>query len=224
MSGDLAGARRLRHRAVGGRRPRVVLDGARPRGRGRPQRRPRRHHLLLADRLRRRRRLRRGHATRRWRSPPGSAEVAVAWRARKRASKASRPWAQRVAAHRRRGQRPVEPAVGPAAPGRRDRHADAPLHARVRRHARSPRQRRARVPQAREPQPGRDDVREDADARGVHGRALDLRAAVPVRQLPRDRRRARGGDRVGRAGQGPAAAARRTSTPARRASRPSTRR
>ena len=29
----------------------------------------------------------------------------------------------------------------------------------------------------------------------VHGRALDLRAAVPVRQLPRVRRRRRGRDR-----------------------------
>ena len=32
--------------------------------------------------------------TRRWPSPPASAEVAVAWRARKRAAKTSRPWAQ----------------------------------------------------------------------------------------------------------------------------------
>ena len=63
-----------------------------------------------------------------------------------------------------------------------------------------------------------------ADARAVHGGALDLRAAVPVRQLPRDRRRARGRDRLGRAGARPAAAARRTSTRSRRASRRSTRR
>ena len=43
-------------------------------------------------------------------------------------------------------------------------------------------------------QPGRDDGSQAADARGLHERALDLRAAVPLRQLPRDRRRARGRD------------------------------
>ena len=63
VPGDLDGARRLRHRAVRGRRPRVVHDGAEPRGRRRPQRRPRRHHVLLPGRLRRRRRVRgRPHA------------------------------------------------------------------------------------------------------------------------------------------------------------------
>ena len=41
---------------------------------------------------------------------------------------------------------------------------------------------------------------EAADPRAVHGRALDLRAAVPVRQLPRDRRRARGRDHVAPSG------------------------
>ena len=36
--------------------------------------------------------------------------------------------------------------------------------------------------------------------RRLHERALDLRAAVPVRQLPRDRRRARGRGHVGASG------------------------
>ena len=137
-------------------------------------------------------------------------------------SKSSRPWAQVP----QRLERPLamEPAVRPAAPGRRGRDAHAPLHPRVRRDPRSPRERRVGVPEAREPQPGRDDAREDAHARGVHGSAMDLRAVVPLRQLPRDRRCPRGRARArGRArsisGSGPC-----TSTPAPRGSRPSTRR
>ena len=77
----------------------------------------------------------------------GQCEVVVAWRARKRASAASRPWAQASAATRRRSA--VDAAVRDPPPGRRDRDAHPSLHARVRRHARSPRQRRDRVPQAR---------------------------------------------------------------------------
>ena len=84
----------------------------------------------------------------------GQCEVAVAWRARKRAAKASRPWAQVAAAHRRAtgsgaGRsgmlRPVDEI---AMLTRRYMHEYGA-------HARPPRQRRARVPQAREPQPGR---------------------------------------------------------------------
>ena len=50
-------------------------------------------------------------------------------------------------------------AVGPDPPGRRDRHVGAPPHARVRHHARAPRQRRHRGAQARAAQPLRDDAR-----------------------------------------------------------------
>ena len=86
----------------------------------------------------------------------GQCEVAVAWRARKRAER------RRAGRGRRRrrasptassGSRPF--GMHPAR--RRDRDAHPPLHARVRRHARPPRQRRARVPQARGAQPRVDD-------------------------------------------------------------------
>jgi hypothetical protein len=59
---DLSGARRLWDRARRGRRSRVVHARALPRGRRRAQRGARRHHVLLADRLRRGRRLWRGDA------------------------------------------------------------------------------------------------------------------------------------------------------------------
>ena len=83
----------------------------------------------------------------------GQCTVAVAWRARKRADPTSRPWAQ--AAARLWPTTAVDTSVRRAPARRRDRDAHPPLHARVRRHARSPRERRARVPQARGPQPRR---------------------------------------------------------------------
>ncbi len=151
----------------------------------------------------------------------GQCQVAVAWRARKRAAKASRPWAQVVGPARRPSA--VEPAVRAPAPGRRDRDAHPPGHAPVRLHARPPRERRARVPQARAAQPQRDHGPQAPDPRAVHGGALDLRAAVPVRQLPRDRRRARGRDHERRARPRPPPTRPPTSTRSRRASRNSTR-
>ena len=152
----------------------------------------------------------------------GQCRVAVAWRARKRAAKSSRPWAQvpqRLSDHWQ-WSRPwglLRPVDEVAMLTRRYMHEFGG-------DARSPRQRRARVPQAREPQPGRDDAREAVDPRALHGGAVDLRAAVPVRQLPRDRRCARDRDGGRRPRARPAAAARRTCTAARRASRRSTRR
>ena len=151
--------------------------------------RPRRHHVLLAGRLRRRRGLRRGRAGR-----DGRRDRAVQGRGRVAGAQARRPGEPAVGAGRSapRRQRPVDAAVRHPAPGRRDRDAHPPLHARVRRHPRPPRERRARVPQARGHESRVDDGPQADDARRLHERALDLRAAVPVRQLPRDRRRARG--------------------------------
>ena len=127
----------------------------------------------------------------------GQCNVAVAWRSRKRGSAASRPWA-RVSAG---GRHPaVEPAVRVAPPRRRDRHADAALPARVRGDPRPPGQRGPRLPAPRQPQPGRDHARPSADPRGVPLGPLGVRAAVPVRQLPRDRRCLRRGHLPDRSG------------------------
>ena len=60
MPGRQRRARRRGHRAVGGRRPVELHDGAQPRGRRGQERRARRHHVLHASRLRRRCRVRRG--------------------------------------------------------------------------------------------------------------------------------------------------------------------
>ena len=128
----------------------------------------------------------------------GQCEVAVAWRSRKRGAAASRP----VVAGRGTCTRatPVDATVRLAASRRRDRAAGAPLLPRVRRHARTARVRRDRSAPSRQPQPRRDDARQDADTRAVPRRALDLRAAVPLRQLPRIGRRRRGRHHVARAG------------------------
>ena len=152
----------------------------------------------------------------------GQCDVAVAWRARKRADAASRPWAQ-VAARLADSQQWTRP-FGMLRPvdeiamltrrymheygGTRDHLANVALA--FRKHA-------ARNPNV-------DDGPQAADARRLHERALDLRAAVPVRQLPRDRRRARGRGHVGRTGARSAPPARATSTRSRRACRRSTRR
>lgn len=98
---------------------------------------------------------------------------------------------------------PVDPALRTAAARRRDRDARAPVHARVRGDPRPPLQRGAGLPQPGQPEPGRDDVRTPADPRDVHDRPLDQRAALPLRQLPGDGRRARLRDRVRRAGPRP---------------------
>ena len=223
-SGRARGARRRRHRARRGRRARVVHDGDRPRGRRRratsasaTSRSSRRSATAAAPGAAR-------SATRRWRWRPGSARSrsrgGPASARRRRAGRGRRSQRSGSADHAHSGAAPfglLRPVDEIAMLTRRYMHeyGDDP---------RPPRQRRARVPQARQPQPDGDDGRQAADARAVHGRALDLRAALPVRQLPRDRRRARGRDHVGRAGAGPARTRRRTSTRSRRASRRSTRR
>ena len=153
----------------------------------------------------------------------GQCEVAVAWRARKRADRgepavgagggAGSPTASSGAG--RSGMlRPVDEIAMLTRRymheygGTRDHLANVALA--FRKHA-------ARNPNV-------DDGPQAADARRLHERALDLRAALPLRQLPRDRRRARGRGHVGRAGARPAATRPRTSTRSRRASRRSTRR
>ena len=180
-----------------GRRLRLVHDGGDRRGRGRQGHRRGRRHLLLQGRLRRRRFAARPSPI----SPPpiatGQASVGVAWRSRKRGSgPAALEEHRRPAAH----PRPVDPALRAAAARRRDRHAGPALHARVRRHPRPPLQRRPRLPQPRQPEPRRDHVRPPADPRDVHDRPLDQRAAVPLRQLPGDGRRAGLRHRLRRAG------------------------
>ena len=95
----------------------------------------------------------------------GQCDVAVAWRARKRGRRGEPAVGAGAGPPRR--QPAVDPTVRHAPPGRRDRDAHPPLHARVRRDARPPRQRRARVPQARRPQPGRDDGPQADDPRAT---------------------------------------------------------
>ena len=172
-----------------GRRPVVVHDGGHRRGRHRPQRRPGRHHVLHPGRLRRRRRVRHrrprgdGRGDRavrrsRWRGGPASGRRGqppvgqVAPAARRTTSSGAGPWGL---------LRPVDEI---AMLTRRYMHEFGATRDHLANVAH-------RLPQARQPQPRGDDVRQAADARAVHGRPLDLRAAVPVRQLPRDRRRAR---------------------------------
>ena len=120
----------------------------------------------------------------------GQCTVAVAWRARKRADPASRPWAQAEARLADSGQwtrpfgilRPVDEIAMLTRRymheygGTRDHLANVALA--FRKHA------------AHESRG--DDGPQADDARRLHERALDLRATLPVRQLPRDRRSPRG--------------------------------
>ena len=135
----------------------------------------------------------------RWRSRPASATSRSRGGPASAPIATSRPWAQAAARIADNGQwtRPfgiLRPVDEIAMLTRRYMHEYGG-------DPRSPRQRRDRVPQARGHEPGVDDGPQAADARRLHERALDLRAAVPLRQLPRDRRRARGRDHVGRNGR-----------------------
>ncbi len=120
----------------------------------------------------------------------GQCQVAVAWRARKRAAKASRPWAQvadRLAGHQQ-WSRPfglLRPVDEIAMLTRRAMHQYGYTRDHLANVALAFRHHASRNPQ-------RDDGPQALDPRAVHGRTLDLRAVVPLRQLPRDRRRARG--------------------------------
>ena len=135
----------------------------------------------------------------------GQCDVAVAWRARKRAAKMSRPWAQvsqRLAGHQQ-WSRPfgvVRPVDEIALLTRRTMHEYGYTRDHLANVA-------IGLSQAREPQPERDDGPQGAHPRAVHGRAVDLRAALPLRQLPRDRRRAGDRDHVGGARPRPPPAA-----------------
>ena len=117
----------------------------------------------------------------------GQCRVGVAWRSRKRGS-GQRPWAGAVQAS---AQATWTRPHGLLRARRRDRDVDATLHARVRRDARSPGERGRRRARHGQPQPERPDVRAGARPRGLHAGALDLGAALPLRQLPRNRRRPR---------------------------------
>ena len=118
----------------------------------------------------------------------GQAEVAVAWRSRKRGARTTGPgrpprpaWPSRAS-----GRRPLRPAAA----GRRDRHADPPLHARVRRR---PGEHLANVAVAVRRHANRNPAAlmhdQAHDPGRLHGRPVGVGAAVPLRQLPRDRRR-----------------------------------
>ena len=150
-------ARRRRDRPRRGGRLRLVHHGGDRRGRGRQGHRRRRRHLLLQGRLRRRRFLRDRRPTSRRPSPPAR----PAWASpggRASAAAAPRPWTNTAVQLAHPG--PVDPAVRPAAPRRRDRAcspaATCTSTARTRDHLV---QRRAGLPQPRQPEPGRDDVR-----------------------------------------------------------------
>ena len=152
----------------------------------------------------------------------GQCEVAVAWRARKRADPSSRPWAQADArlADSQQWSRPwgmLRPVDEIAMLTRRYMHEYGATRDHLANVALAFRKHAARNPVG-------DDGPQADDARVVHERAVDLGAAVPPRQLPRDRRRARGRGHVGRAGARPEATRPRTSTRSRRACRRSTRR
>ena len=151
----------------------------------------------------------------------GQCEVAVAWRARKRAAKASRVWAQ--ATQRMGGEfrwtRPfglLRPVDEIAMLTRRYMHEYGATRDHLANVALAFRKHANRNPNA-------DHARPQAHARGVHGGALDLRAAVPVRQLPGDRRRARVRDRAAPSARATCARTRSTSTRSRRDCRSSTR-
>ena len=130
----------------------------------------------------------------------GQADVVVAWRSRKRGARSARPVGGGAVAAAHSGA--VDPTVRPAAPRGRGGHAGPPLHVRVRGRTRAPGRGGPGGAGPRQPQPGRADVRQADVARRLHGRPLHQRAPVPLRQLPRDRRRAGGRPRLGRAGQG----------------------
>ena len=158
----------------------------------------------------------------------GQCRVAVAWRSRKRGATTSRPWVQaglgvpeapggipRVTDwYRAAGMlRPVDQIAMLA---RRYMHEFGATRDHLAEH-------RAGSARPRQPQPQRGDVQPAVDPRRVHGLALDLGAALHLRQLPGVRRRARGRDHVGRARRRTARTRRRTSMPTVRDSRARTR-
>ena len=125
----------------------------------------------------------------------GQCRVGVAWRSRKRGS-GGRPWAGAAQASTNAlWTRPyglLRPVDEVAMLTRRYMHEYGATRDHLANVALA-------VREHGEPQSARRDVREAAHARGLHGGALDLRAAVPLRQLPRDRRRAGLRAGVGRA-------------------------
>ena len=87
-----------------------------------------------------------------------------------------------------------------------------PLHARVRRHQRGLRPGVGGRPQARRHQPEGVVLRAADHARGPPEQPVDRRAAAPARLLPGERRRPGAGRHLARAGPGPAATRRRSSS------------
>ena len=154
LKGHRRQARRRRHRPRRGRRPRQLHHGAHRGDRDRPQPRARRHHLVQPDRLRRWRGVRDGRERRARGRRRAVLGWRVAWRSRKRGAAAGRPWAGRVQ-HGSAASSSGAGRVGSAAGGR-DRHADPPVHARLQGRLATTCQRRARLPDPRQPQPRRD--------------------------------------------------------------------
>ena len=128
----------------------------------------------------------------------GQCDVAVAWRARKRADPTSRPWAQAQArlADSSQWTRPfgvIRPVDEIAMLTRRYMHEYGGTRDHLANIALAFRKHAARNPAST--------MGHKPMTRDDYMNAVDLRAAVPVRQLPRDRRRARGRRRVGRTGR-----------------------
>ena len=127
-------------------------------------------------------------STRRWPSPPASATSRLRGGPAKRADKASRVWAQTAArlSDQFQWSRPwglIRPVDEIAMLTRRYMHEYGATRDHLANVALACRKHANRNPLAQMHE-------RTLDARAVHGSALDQRAAVPLRQLPRDRRRA----------------------------------
>ena len=120
-----------------------------------------------------------------------------------RRARAARPYTRAAVA---RGQ--LHPAVGADGPGPDVRGARAAAHAPLRHDARALRRGRDLHPRATRSGAPTSLMQEPLTLDEYFARADDLRPAVPLRLLPRVRRRGRGGHDVGRAGARPAAPAR----------------
>ena len=166
--------RRRRHRARRGRRAVVLLDGDHRGDRHRPQHGLRRHHLLRQGPLRRRARGAEWSARRPWRWPPASATWRWPGGAASGCAIQSRPWAgvSRTGAGRPAA---LEPPVGAAATGGRDRACSTRRYMHEYGTDTRPSGQRGRSPLRRHANDNPAAVMDDKpdDPRGLHGGPLD---------------------------------------------------